>query len=270
MVDWNALAGQAVTAAQGYAPKLIGAIVVLILGLWIIGIIRGVIKRTTRKQLLEVSLQKFIVSLTDALLKVLLAITVIGMLGVQMTSFIAILAAAGFAIGLALQGSLANFAGGVLILVTKPFKVGHFVQVGGEMGTVHEIGILHTVLKSPDNKTIIMPNGPAANSTVTNFSMEDTRRVDLVFGIGYDDDLKKAKKELEAIFSKSDIVLEEQGVDIRVKELGASSVDLNVRFWVDSSDYWTAITDLREEVKLAFDKKKISFPYPQTDVHLHK
>jgi small conductance mechanosensitive channel len=270
MVDITALTDQAVDLAIAYAPKLIGAIVVLVIGLWIIKLIKRTVERSAAKKLIEPTLKRFMLSLVDAGLKIMLFITVISMLGVQMTSFVAILAAAGFAIGLSLQGSLANFAGGVLILLTKPFKVGHFIDAEGQLGTVHEIGILHTTLKTPGNTTVIMPNGPLANSIVTNFSLEDKRRVDLVFGIGYDDDLKKAKKELERIFTKSEMVLQEPAPDIRVKGLGESSVDLNVRFWVESKDYWPAITDFNEEVKLAFDKKGLSIPYPQRDVHLHK
>ena len=270
MVDLQTLGDQAVDVLIAYAPTLITALLVLIIGLWLISIIKGGVRKAMMKNFMETTLKRFTISLLDMALKILLFITVISMLGVEMTSFVAILAAAGFAIGLSLQGSLSNFAGGVLILVTKPFKVGHFIEAHGQLGTVHEIGILHTVLKTPGNTTVIMPNGPLANTIVTNFSLENKRRIDHVFGIGYDDDLRKAKKVLEKIFTTHELVLQDPKPDIRVKTLSDSSVDLNVRFWVESKNFWPANTDLVEEVKLAFDKNKITIPYPQRDVHLKK
>ena len=270
MIDLTALGDQAVAMLIGYAPRLASALLVLVLGLWLVRIIKAWVSRVMKKHLLETTLKRFMLSLIDFSLKILVFITVISMLGVEMTSFVAVLAAAGFAIGLSLQGSLANFAGGVLILLTKPFVVGNFIEAHGQMGTVHEIGILHTVMKTPGNTTVIMPNGPLANTIVTNFSLENKRRIDHVFSIGYGDDLKKAKKELERIFTKHELVLQEPKPDVRVKTLGDSSVDLNVRFWVESKNFWPANTDLIEEVKLSFDKKGITIPYPQRDVHLYK
>ena len=270
MVDLTVLTEQAMQIAISYAPRLIGAIVVFVLGMWIIRIIRNWIRNSSARKLVDPTLRRFFTSLADISLKIILFVTVISMLGVEMTSFVAVLAAAGFAVGLSLQGSLANFAGGVLILLTKPFVVGNFIEAHGQLGSVHEIGILHTVMKTPDNKTVIMPNGPLANTIVTNFSLENKRRIDHVFSIGYGDDLKKAKKELERIFTKHELVLQEPKPDVRVKTLGDSSVDLNVRFWVESKNFWPANTDLIEEVKLSFDKKGITIPYPQRDVHLYK
>lgn len=209
MIELSDLTEQAIEIGIAYAPRLIGAIVVFFVGLWVIRAIRGWIRRTTARRLVDPTLRRFFTSLTDITLKVLLFITVISMLGVEMTSFVAILAAAGFAVGLSLQGSLSNFAGGVLILLTKPFVVGNFIEAHGQLGTVHEIGILHTVLKTPANTTVIMPNGPLANTIVTNFSLENKRRIDHVFSIGYEDDLRKAKKILEKVFTKHELVLQD-------------------------------------------------------------
>ncbi|HKL75404.1 MAG TPA: mechanosensitive ion channel domain-containing protein, partial [Halanaerobiales bacterium] len=193
-----------------------------------------------------------------------------GTLGVQMTSFVAILGAASFAIGLALQGSLANFAGGVLILTFRPFNVGDFVEINGEKGKVNSIQILYTKLTSKDNKQIVIPNGNVSNSTITNYSANDTRRVDLNFGIGYDDDIDQVKKVLEDIVAKHKMVLEDPAPLIRVGEHAGSSVNFNVLLWTKSENYWDVYYDMMENVKKRFDEEDINIPYPQMDVHLDK
>lgn len=252
-----------------FAPKLIIAILVLVLGFWVIKIIRNFAEKSMKKSKMEISLRHFLTSFFSMILKILVLITAISMLGVEMTSFIAILAAAGFAVGLALQGGLANFAGGVLIMLFKPFKVGDFIDAQGYSGTVNKIQIFHTILKTPDNKTIIIPNGALSNNALTNFSTEKTRRVDLTFGIGYNDDINKARKVINEIITKDKRVLKEPQHNIFIKELGESSVDFTVRVWTNTNDYWSFYFDMQELVKKEFDKNNISIPYPQRDIHIH-
>jgi len=192
------------------------------------------------------------------------------MVGIETTSFIAILAAAGLAIGLALQGSLTNFAGGVLILMFRPYKVGDFVDAQGVTGTVDEIQIFNTVIKTGDNKRIIVPNGAISNGIITNFSAEATRRVDFIFGIGYDDDIAQAKSTLKRIFAEDDRVFTDPEPLVVVSELADSSVNFTCRVWVNAADYWGVFFDTTEKVKLVFDKENISIPYPQSDVHIHQ
>lgn len=269
-IELNAIVDLLITQILAYAPTFVSALIVLVLGLWIVKIIKNAFSKMMNKSKLDAALSKFLMSFIDILLKVILAITVLSMLGVEMTSFIAVLAAAGFAVGLALQGSLANFAGGVLILLFKPFKVGDFIESQGLMGTVNAIQVFNTILKTPDNKTVIIPNGPLSNSNITNFSKEPTRRVDMVFGISYDSDLKKAKKLLEKIVFSDKRVLKNPSPMVVVSELADSSVNLSIRVWAKKEDYWGLFFDMQEKVKLEFDKNKISIPFPQTDVHLYK
>jgi small conductance mechanosensitive channel len=250
-------------------PNLLLAIIVLIFGLWIIKfIVKGVGKGMDRASV-DPSLHKFLLSLIGIGLKILLLISVASMLGIATTSFVAVLGAAGLAVGLALQGSLSNFAGGVLILLFKPFKVGDFIDAQGHMGTVHAIQVFNTVLKTPDNKTIIIPNGAISNGSITNFSTEPQRRVDMTFGIGYDDDIKKAKEVLTNLVKNDSRVLQEPAPVIVVSELGDSSVNFAVRAWVNAADYWGLYFDMQENVKTEFDKQGISIPFPQTDVHIY-
>jgi small conductance mechanosensitive channel len=219
---------------------------------------------------IEPTLQNFLLSLINVGLKALLVISVASMIGVETTSFIAVLGAAGLAVGLALQGSLANFAGGVLILLFRPFKVGDFIEGSGQMGTVREIGIFHSVMTTGDNKTIIIPNGALSNSAITNFSKQATRRVDIVFGIGYDDDLRKAKDVIKGLIEADERILKEPAPLVVISSLGDSSVNITTRSWVDAANYWPVFFDLTENVKLAFDANGISIPFPQTDVHLYQ
>jgi small conductance mechanosensitive channel len=254
--------------AVEYGPKLLLAIVVLIVGLWIIRLVLKGANRTMEKSNIEISLRKFLSSLFGIILKALLLISVASMIGIATTSFVAILGAAGLAVGLALQGGLANFAGGVLILIFKPFKVGDFIDAQGYMGTVHEISIFTTILKTPDNKTVIIPNGSLSNGSMVNFSTEPRRRVDMTFGIGYSDSIEKAKKVLAKLVDSDERILKEPGPQIVVSELGDSSVNFTVRVWCEAADYWGIYFDTQEKVKLTFDAEDISIPFPQRDVHM--
>jgi small conductance mechanosensitive channel len=252
-----------------YGPNVLLALLTLFIGLWLIKLFGKGINKTMDKANLEISLKKFLLSLISIMLKVLLLISVVSMLGVEMTSFIALLGAAGLAVGLALQGSLANFAGGILILLFKPFKVGDFIDAQGFLGTVHAIQVFNTILKTPDNKTISIPNGNLSNGSITNFTTEETRRVDLVFGIGYGDDLKKAKNILNELIQRDTRILSDPASVVVVSELGDSSVNFTMRVWVKASDYWGVYFDMQENVKLMFDDQGISIPFPQRDVHVY-
>ena len=220
------------------------------------------------KRNIDDSLKPFLKSLLYNILLVLLILSVLSTLGVEMTSFVAIVGAAGLAVGLALQGTLQNFAGGVIILVLRPFKIGDFIDGGGHSGSVKEIQIFSTILITPDNKRIVIPNGVLSNASIVNYSAEPTRRVDMVFGIGYDDDIKTAKDLLESIVTSDERILKDPAHTIAVSELGDNSVNFAVRPWVKKEDYWSVFFDLQEKVKLEFDKAGISIPYPQRDIHV--
>lgn len=269
MQDLTSYSDQALTLLMAYGPNLILAILTLLIGLWVIKAIVKALARAFEKKEYDPSLETFILSLTRILLKVLLVISVVGMLGVQMTSFIAILGAAGLAVGLALSGTLQNFAGGVMILIFKPFKVGDVLEAQGFIGSVKAIQIFNTILKTPDNKTIILPNAPLSAGSMVNYSTEPTRRVDLTFGIGYDDDIDQAKAAIQALADTDDRILKDPAPFIAVSELADSSVNFVVRLWVNSADYWGVHFDMIEAVKKEFDRRNISIPYPQRDVHMH-
>ena len=258
----------AVGMAMTYGPQLILAIVVLIVGLWIIKRVIRLMAAGMERSNTEPTLAKFLCNLSSVGLKALLLISVASMIGIETTSFIAVLGAAGLAVGLALQGSLSNFAGGVLVLMFRPYKVGDFIDAQGVMGTVHEIQIFNTILKTPDNKVIIVPNGAISNGIITNFSMESTRRVDFVFGIGYSDDIGKAKATIERLIKEDSRAMSDPAPQIVVSELADSSVNITTRVWVNAADYWGLFFDLTEKVKLTFDQEGISIPFPQRDVHV--
>ncbi|RLD65463.1 MAG: mechanosensitive ion channel family protein [Bacteroidetes bacterium] len=246
------------------------AIVVLIVGLIVIKWITKALVRMMKKGNVNESLIPFLKSMTKILLKVMLVISVMGMVGIQMTSFIAVLGALGLAVGLALQGTLQNFAGGVMILLFKPYEVGNFIEAQGFMGTVKEIQIFNTILLSPDNRKIVIPNSPLATGSLTNFSVMPTRRIDFAFGIGYSDDIDKAKEILLKMAQKDERVLKEENPPaVMVESLGDSSVNLKLRIWVKSEDYWSLWCDTQEGVKKQFDAAGISIPFPQRDVHLY-
>lgn len=251
-----------------YGPDLLFAILTLVIGLWVVKLVVSGVKRGLDRGATDETLKGFVVSLLSVLLKIMVYITALGMLGVEMTSFIAILAAAGLAVGLALSGTLQNFAGGVMILFFRPFRAGHFIEAQGHMGTVKEIQIFVTILTTPDNKTVIIPNGPLATESLTNFSRQPTRRVDWTFGIGYGDDIDKAYDVLKRLLSEDERILQEPEPFMALKELGDSSVDITVRAWVNSADYWGVFFRMNEEVYKTFDKEELSIPFPQRDVHL--
>jgi small conductance mechanosensitive channel len=253
-----------------YGLKVIGAVAILVLGRIAVGILAGVVRRLLTRGNVDETLTKFVVSLTRIALMAFVIIAAISTLGVQTTSFVAVIGAAGLAIGFALQGSLANFASGVMLIMFRPFKAGDFVEAGGTSGAVEAIHIFNTVLKTPDNKNVIIPNSKVTGDNIVNYSAKDERRVDLVFGIGYDDDIRKAKKTLEQILADHERVLKDPAPTVAVSELADSSVNFVVRPWVKTEDYWSVYFDLTEKVKLTFDEQGISIPYPQTDVHLHK
>jgi len=253
-----------------YGMKFVMAIVVLIVGLIVIRWITKAMVRLMKKGNVNESLIPFLKSLSGILLKLMLVISVMGMVGIQMTSFIAVLGAAGLAVGLALQGTLQNFAGGVMILLFKPYEVGHFIEAQGFMGTVKEIQIFTTVLSTPDNRKVIIPNSPLATGSITNFSAMPTRRIDFAFGIGYGDDIDKAKDILLKMAQNDDRVLKEENPpEVMVEALADSSVNLKLRTWVKSEDYWTLFFDTTENVKKQFDAAGISIPFPQQDVHVY-
>lgn len=258
----------AVEMGMNYGPQLLLALLVLFVGLWIIKRVVRLMSAGMERSNTEPTLAKFLSSLVSIGLKALLLISVASMIGIETTSFIAILGAAGLAVGLALQGSLANFAGGVLVLLFKPYKVGDFVEAQGVAGSVSEIQIFNTVIRTGDNKTIIVPNGAISNGIITNYSAQPTRRVDFVFGIGYDDDIEKAKATLTRLFTEDARTLVDPAVLVVVSELADSSVNLTVRAWVEAADYWGLYFDMQEKVKQTFDAESISIPYPQRDVHV--
>ncbi|NOX51742.1 MAG: mechanosensitive ion channel [Gammaproteobacteria bacterium] len=263
-------ADRALDMALQYGPQLLLTIVVLIVGLWVIKRVVKIIDRGLEVGATDATLAKFLSSLASIILKALLLISVAGMIGIETTSFIAVLGAAGLAIGLALQGSLANFAGGVLVLMFRPFKVGDFIEAQDVAGTVAEIQIFNTIIRTGDNKRIIVPNGALSNGIITNYSAESTRRVDFTFGIGYDDDIAKAKATLKRILSEDSRIHTDPEPMVVVSELADSSVNFTVRAWVEAADYWGVYFGITEKVKLVFDQEGISIPYPQQDLHIHK
>jgi len=252
-----------------YGLKLIGAIIVLLIGLWVIKIFTKILKKGISKTISDPALVGFSVSFFSILLKILLFVSIMSMIGIQMTSFIAILGAAGLAVGMALSGTLQNFAGGVMVLTFKPFSVGDFVEAMGHSGTVKEIQLFNTILNTPDNRIIIIPNGKIYSESITNYSLEANRRVDFKFGIGYDADFDKAKSILESIIKKNELILNEPNFFIGLVELGDSSVDIVVRVWVESANYWSVFFQMNETVFKEFNTQGISIPYPQMDVHVH-
>lgn len=258
---------QAISLVMAYAPKLLLAIITLIVGMWLINRMIGIMDKKLGAK--DPTLNKFLCGLIGAILKIMLLISVVGMIGVETTSFIAVIGAAGLAIGLALQGSLANFAGGVLILIFKPFKVGDTIEAQGYLGAVAEIQILYTVVNTFDNRRIVIPNGSLSNATLVNVSIYDKRRCDMTFGIHYDDDIDKAKAILKRLFDEDERSLQDPAPRICVGSLGDNSVNLIFRPWVPTDDLWPYYWDMHEKVKKAFDEADITIPFPQRDVHVY-
>jgi len=252
-----------------YGIQIVGAIIILIIGLWLIKKVTKMTLILMEKQDIDESLRPFLISLLTVTLKALLVISVMSKMGIEMTSFIAILGAAGLAVGMALSGTLQNFAGGVMILIFKPFKVGDFIEAQGHSGSVKAIQIFNTILTTPDNKTIIIPNGGLSTSSMINFSTQKTRRVDFVFGIGYGDDLDKAKAIIFDIINNDKRILKDPEPFVRLSELGDSSVNITTKTWVNAEDYWDVYFDILETVYKQFNDKGINIPFPQMDVHIH-
>jgi len=267
--DWAEAWIMVKTTGVDFAVNVVIALVIFYVGKWIVNLIVSGMLKAMKKGEMDKTLSRFIANLARMLLMLFVIIAAINQLGVQTASLIALVGAAGLAVGLALQGSLANFASGVLIVLFRPYKVGDFIEGAGIAGSVEEVQILTTVLKTGDNKQVIVPNSQIMGSTITNYSANETRRVDLVVGVSYDDDLDQVRKELESLVAADDRILDEPAVTIAVSELADSSVNFVVRPWVKSADYWGVTFELTEAIKKRFDEVGISFPYPQQDVHVH-
>ena len=253
-----------------YGVNVVGAIVILIIGRWAAMVIRALVRKVLQRNRVDETLISFAASLTYAAMLAFVVIAALAKLGIQTTSFIAVLGAAGLAVGLALQGSLTNFAAGVLMIIFKPFKVGDFIEGGGGTGVVEEIGIFTTALKSPDNKKIIVPNGKLTSDTIVNHSVNNTRQIEIVTRVSYGDDLDKVKKVLEQILAEDERVLKDPAPTVVVLGLGESGINLAVRPWVKTSEYWVVFFDMQETIKKRFDLERITIPFRQQDVHLHK
>lgn len=252
-----------------YGLKVIAALAIFIIGKIIAKAISTGVSNAMNKGGSDPILISFTTNMLYAALLAFVIIAALGQLGIQTTSFIAILGAAGLAVGLALQGSLANFAAGVLMIIFRPFKQGDFIEGAGVSGVIEEVHIFNTIMRTGDNKTIIIPNGSLMSGNIVNYSTKPTRRLDLVIGIGYDDDIKKAKQVLEDLMASEERILKDPAPTIGLLELADSSVNFAVRPWVNSADYWGVHFDLLERIKLRFDDEGISIPYPQRDIHLH-
>jgi small conductance mechanosensitive channel len=251
-----------------YGVKVITAIIIFIVGRWIARALKNLTNRVMTKREIEPTITSFVCNLVYIAMLVFVVIAAINQLGIQTTSFIAIIGAAGLAIGLALQGSLANFAAGFLLILFRPFKVGDYIEGAGTAGIVEKIQVFVTQLRTPDNKTVIIPNGRLTSDNIINYSAKDTRRIDFVFGVSYDDDLPKVKQLLEEILSQDERILKDPPPTVGVLELADSSINFAVRPWVKTSEYWDVYFHLTQLVKIRFDEEGISIPFPQRDVHM--
>jgi small conductance mechanosensitive channel len=258
------------TTGLEFGINLVTAILIFYIGRLMVRVLTRGMRKVMEAQQVDKTLVSFASNLISMVLLTFVIIAAVSQLGIQTASFIAVLGAAGLAVGLALQGSLSNFAAGVLIVFFRPYKVGDFVEAAGVAGSVMEVQILTTVLKTGDNKRVIVPNAQIMGSIITNYSANDTRRIDMVIGVSYDDDLDKVRSTLEEIIAAEDRVLDEPACTIAVSALADSSVNFVVRPWVATSEYWNVLFDLTETVKKRFDKEGITFPFPQQDVHLYK
>jgi small conductance mechanosensitive channel len=273
-IDWaqliQTIQTQGLDLAISFGTNLAIAVAIFYIGKFVVNMIVRGLRKVMNARNVDKTLEVFLCNLVRVGLMAFVIIAAIGQLGIQTASLIGIFAAAGLAVGLALQGSLSNFAAGVLIVMFRPYRVGDFVEAAGIAGSVEQVQILTTVLKTPDNKQIIVPNSQIMDSIITNYSANDTRRVDLVIGVSYGDDLDKVRKTLEELVAADDRILKEPACTIAVSALADSSVNFVVRPWVATADYWNVYWDLTESVKKRFDELGISFPFPQQDVHLYK
>jgi len=254
--------------ALQYAPMLVGAILTLIIGFWLANMISRNARKGMEKRKLDPSLVPFISSIISVGIKILVLLSAASMFGFEVTSFVAIFGALAFAIGMALQGNLSHMAAGILILFFRPFRVGDFIVAQGYSGTVKEIQIFNTILTTLDNRIIIIPNGAITGGAIENLTANPTRKVPMTFGIGYSDDIDKARKVIEQVAKSCDLIDQSQPVDIFISELGNSSVNFAVRPWVKTEDYWSVYFFMHEQIKKAFDKEGIGIPFPQMDVHV--
>jgi len=252
-----------------FGTKIVACVAVLVIGFWLIGSVMKMVKKGFEKRDIDASLRPFLLGIINSMLKALIVISALSVLGIEMTSFIAILGAAGLAVGMALSGTLSNFAGTVMILIFKPFKVGDVLEAQGYTGGVKEIGIFNTIMNTPDNKTIIIPNGGLASGSMVNYSTEPTRRVDWTVGIGYGDDYDKAKSVMEKFISEDARILKDPAHFIALHTLADSSVNLTVRAWVNAADYWGVYFDMNEKIYKNFGQEGLNIPFPQMDVHVH-
>lgn len=247
---------------------IIAAIIIFIVGRFLIKLINRLVASILQRRHIEISVQTFLSSLVNIILTILLIITVIGALGVNTTSFAALIASAGVAIGMALSGNLQNFAGGLIILLFKPYRVGDFIDVCGVQGTVSAVQIFHTILLTPDNKAVYLPNGSTSSSTITNYSREDKRRIEWTFGIDYGEDVNRARTAILSVITADARILPDPAPFVAVGGLSDSSVDIIVRVWVPTEEYWNVYFDMHQRVYETFNEQKINFPYPQQTVHL--
>lgn len=267
MQDWQQFIQEGVTT---HGPGALGFIAILGIGWFMSRFVTRITRNTLTRNNVDATLVGFVSNLAYMGLMALVVVSALGQLGVNTTSFAAILGAAGLAVGFALQGSLGNFAAGVMLILFRPFKAGDFIEAGGVSGVVEDVQVFATIIRTGDNKEITVPNGAVTASSIVNYSAKDTRRIDLVFGIGYNDDLEHAKQVLHDVVAADQRILAEPAPLIAVSELADSSVNFVVRPWVSSADYWPVLFSLTENVKLEFDKQGISIPFPQTDVHVHR
>lgn len=251
-----------------YGLKVIGALATLVIGIWIAKWLARIASKVLSNRNVDPTLSKFAVSVVKIALITFVIISAISQVGIETTSLVAVIGAAGLAVGFALQGSLSNFASGVMLIIFKPLKVGDFIEGGGAMGSVESVGMFVTTLTTPDNKVVYIPNSALTGGNIVNYSAKDTRRVDMVFGIGYGDDIDKAKSVIKSLLDTDTRILKEPAPQIVVSELADSSVNFKVRPWVNSADYWGVYFDLTEKVKKNFDDQNITIPFPQRDVHM--
>ncbi len=266
---WSQIVAFVTERGFAFSMNILAAIVIFIVGRWVAKILRAFSVKLMARADVDETLLKFLANIVYGLLLTFVIVAAVDRLGVNTTSLAAVIAAAGLAIGLALQSSLANFASGVMLILFKPFEVGDFVEAGGSKGVVEEIHIFSTIMRTGDNIQMIVPNGQITGGTITNFTAKETRRIDLVIGCGYGDDLKAVRDFLESLIAGDDRILKDPEPVVAVNELADSSVNFVVRPWVGAADYWAVRWDLTEKIKLGFDEKGFSIPYPRQDVHVH-
>lgn len=268
-MEMDALWGYLQNIGTGLAIDLVAALAIFVLGRWAVSLLHGLSIKAMERARIEPLLIKFLGNILRTLLLIVVVLAAINQLGIQTTSLIAVLGAAGLAVGLALQGSLANFAAGVLVIIFRPYKIGDYVEAGGVAGVVDDVQIFTTELKTGDNRKIIVPNGQMMNGAITNYSSHDTRRVDLVASVGYDANIDTVRRVLEEVVANDARVLEAPAPNIRMNAMMDSSVNWVVRPWVKASDYWDVYWEMTEEIKRRFDAEGISIPFPQRDVHVY-